>query len=567
LKEITVIRNARLPEIGDLIDNGKYRIDSKIGEGAMGVVYGATHAILGNRVAIKWLQPKLSADETAVKRFLYEAKIAAKIEHPNVVRPIDISTQTDAPYIVMELLDGESLNDYLKDKRLSVEKASRIFVPVLRGVAAAHAKGIIHRDLKLSNIFLAKGAEGRTPKVLDFGIAKLVDSDSSHATLTEEGSTLGTILYMSPEQLKDPTNVTVQTDVYALGVILYRMLTGKMPYEGNILDLALRIHQGEAIPMTQWVDDIPADLDRVVMRAIANKRQERYPDVASFARALVPFFPGEQLSVFEQNRISDVDPLTIDEGRQVFEQPDLAVSDRSVQPRSTLPRGERALRTSLKPVADTKEHIGIDDNAIAVPVGEPPTTTVDEPSTFKPINIQPKRSAPINRRLLFGLGASAVAIGAVIAVVSTKTSPRVNSSVPRVPEASPAPVAPKPHRVVTSSGEPGNDIKTRRDGAVEASGVGDRDWPNPDRSQDKEPSATSEKRAENVTPVQPITAPSTKTVAKNPGRKRQRDDLKRNRVGQKTLEQLVLDGVGKNEENGKQKRSTNSLEESIFNPK
>ena len=278
---------SHLPDIGDLIDRGKYRIDRRIGEGGMGVVFAATHLQLGKPRAIKWLLPEFSQDALAVQRFLAEAHIAAKIEHPNVVSPIDVSQDDGAPFIVMELLDGETLEPQLAGRSLALAEAARILLPVLDGVAAAHDRSVVHRDIKPGNVFLARSAAGSTtPKVLDFGIAKIMDSSRSLAALTENGELLGTIQYMSPEQLEDPSRVGRQTDVYALGVLLYRMLAGRLPYTGNLLDIALRIREGNATPLRAVVPDLPAAIDAIVQRAIAPSLAQRYTDVRSFAAAI-----------------------------------------------------------------------------------------------------------------------------------------------------------------------------------------------------------------------------------------------------------------------------------------
>jgi serine/threonine protein kinase len=292
-RDYTMPSEPQLPRVGDVIDRGKYRIDALIGEGGMGAVFAATHMQMGGkRRAIKWLLPKLARDENAVRRFLAEANIAARIDHPNVVSPIDVSVDSAAPYIVMELLEGETLGQYLGDRRLPLDKAGSIFMPILQGVAAAHDQNIVHRDLKPGNIFLARwSGAGLVPKVLDFGIAKVLDARQTFGTLTDHGVLLGTIHYMSPEQLRNASDVSPQTDVYALAVILYRMLSANLPYEGNLLDLALRIREGRPTPLSSHVQALPAGLEDVLMRALSASLERRYRDVRSFAQALSPYFP------------------------------------------------------------------------------------------------------------------------------------------------------------------------------------------------------------------------------------------------------------------------------------
>ncbi len=399
----------QLPQVGDLVDNGKYRIDRKIGEGAMGAVYAATHTVLGNRVAIKWLMPHLASHEVAVKRFLTEAQVAARIEHPNVVRPIDISTETGAPYIVMEFLEGQSLSDYLGEGRLPLEQTGRVMGPVLRGVYAAHQKGVVHRDLKPANIFLAETPEGWTPKVLDFGIAKVTEG-RGQGTLTQEGSTMGTLLYMSPEQLQDARNVTVQTDVYALGVILYEVLTGQMPYEGSILELAIKIHEGNPTPMTEHVEELPAELDAVVKRAISSSLETRYQDVASLAKALAPFFPDQQLDWEASNDhpVGGLDSPIKDEA---------GPGSPGASPPGDSPAGggDPAEETYAVPggAPEARTDAAADAAAVTSAAG-PQAKAAAESSTLQPVNV-PMRRTISSRAPLLGLAAILLG-GALVAV-------------------------------------------------------------------------------------------------------------------------------------------------------
>lgn len=281
---------SELPRKGDIVAGGKYRIDRLVGQGGMGVVFVGIHTTLGTQVAIKWMLPKFSSDRTAVQRFLREATIAAKIRHPNVVQPIDVSDDPSKPFIIMELLEGQSLAKFVGEGRLSPMEIGRIFIPILEAVSAAHQHKVIHRDLKLDNVFLSDaGSGGIIPKVLDFGIAKLADKGTV-ATITQDHSVLGTVQYMSPEQILHPSDVTEQTDVYALGVILYRLLTGTFPHQAeNILDLALRIRDTDPIPLSKHLSNVPPGLESALARALSKSTTQRFPDVMSFREAVVPF--------------------------------------------------------------------------------------------------------------------------------------------------------------------------------------------------------------------------------------------------------------------------------------
>src|SRR3569623_1764187 len=207
---------------------GRYQIVRLIGEGGMGSVYEAVHTGLKKRFAIKTLLASLAEVEEARLRFLREGEAAATINHPNVVAVTDVGTEGGVPYLVMEYLEGQTLGDLLVARRaLGIEEAVGLLLPVISAVAAGHDAGVIHRDLKPQNIFLACGRFGElTPKVLDFGVSKFTREDRSVA-ITQTMSVLGTAPYMSPEQARGAKRVEFASDQYALGLILYEMLTGQ----------------------------------------------------------------------------------------------------------------------------------------------------------------------------------------------------------------------------------------------------------------------------------------------------------------------------------------------------
>ena len=216
----------------------KYRIDRIVGRGGMGVVFSATHLWTGRPVAVKLLLPGLADDAGLVKRFLREARAAAGLRHPNVVDVLDMGSEPDGTvYLVLEMLVGESLDAVLeRHGRLTLRELAAWVVPVCDAVGAAHGQGIVHRDLKPENIFLHRPAEGVTlPKLLDFGIAKVLGTGTSKQTAV--GSVIGTLHYMSPEQAEGRADVGPRSDVWALGVVLYECLTGRMPFDGSNLSL------------------------------------------------------------------------------------------------------------------------------------------------------------------------------------------------------------------------------------------------------------------------------------------------------------------------------------------
>jgi eukaryotic-like serine/threonine-protein kinase len=280
-----------MPERGDLI-NGRYQLLEPLGEGAMGIVYAAVHIDTEKRLAIKWLSPALGSNQASIERFKLEAKATGRIHHPNVVAVYDCGEHDGQLYIVMELLEGQTLRSRLQqapDGRLRCDEALSVMFPVLRGVAAAHDAGVLHRDLKPENVFLAASPDGMEPipKVLDFGLAKLHTDVSKLMQLSMPGSLLGTFQYMAPEQLRPVGDLDARVDVYALGAMLYELLSGQPPHRAdNPVDLVLQIHAAEPQPLSARLPDVSPQLDQVLARALSRDRAARYENVAAFAVAL-----------------------------------------------------------------------------------------------------------------------------------------------------------------------------------------------------------------------------------------------------------------------------------------
>ena len=260
-----------------LVLEDKYRIDEKVGEGGMGKVYRGTHILMDHTVALKILHPHLSSDQIAVERFRREARAAASIRHPNAVAVTDFGVNKDAglSYLVMEFLEGTELRDAIKKKGpLDFEEAFIITQQICLALQAAHAKGIVHRDLKPDNIWLLK-SDDQYPrvKVLDFGIAKLMANNVSD--LTQQGVIVGTPYYMSPEQCVGD-ELDARSDIYSLGVIIYEVLTGRVPFRASTpMGVALK-HANEApVPPHELRADIPPSIENVVLRALRKHREER----------------------------------------------------------------------------------------------------------------------------------------------------------------------------------------------------------------------------------------------------------------------------------------------------
>jgi serine/threonine-protein kinase len=269
---------------------GRYRLIRPLGTGGMGTVFEAEHVDLGKRVAVKMLHPPLAADADVRARFLREGQAAARIRHPNVVDVYDVGIDAEQPYLVMELLDGESLGAaYAREAPLPAERLADLVVPVVAGLTAAHALGVVHRDLKPQNVFLANAPGGIIPKVVDFGISKLVDAETAQS-LTGTSALLGTPYYMSPEQATNAKAIHASSDQYSLGVILYEGVTGRRPYQADTLYALLNaIVRGVYPPVSSLVRGVPRELEQCVARAMAKDPQDRFPNVRELGLELMRF--------------------------------------------------------------------------------------------------------------------------------------------------------------------------------------------------------------------------------------------------------------------------------------
>jgi len=280
-----------LPEAGDVIAD-KYVVEHVLGRGGMGTVYSVTHRLTGKRLALKCLLPLYVNNPNIVERFLREARAAGRIQHRHVIDVFDVGRDADVLYIVMSLLQGMPLAELLHDEHLTLDEALVILVRAMEGVAAAHDHGIVHRDLKPGNIFVCLGVSGRLddPRVLDFGISKL--DDELNSPLTRSGVAVGTPYYMALEQLTGERDLDHRVDVYALGVILYEAMVGRLPHTAeNVAALAIRLMHTPPTHLGSLRADLPPGLADVVMRALARDREARYPSVRALIDAILPFVP------------------------------------------------------------------------------------------------------------------------------------------------------------------------------------------------------------------------------------------------------------------------------------
>ena len=279
---------------GEIVD-GKYRIEDVVGEGGMGAVYSAINEDTGKRVAVKAVLADVANSPQAEARLRREARTVGKVNHPNVVDVYDVGEHDGVPFLVMELLSGQPLEDVVAKGPLPPADAIRLLIPAMRGIAAAHSAGVIHRDLKPDNIFLCTSPQGRLRevKVLDFGISKTYDQTLDGPTnLTRSGTIMGTPRYMSPEQLANEP-VDVRTDVYSLGVILFEAISGFLPFEGDTFAvMASNKLVGKVRSLRDYSPQAPVELEACILKAIARDPEQRYRDVPAFARALEPFASG-----------------------------------------------------------------------------------------------------------------------------------------------------------------------------------------------------------------------------------------------------------------------------------
>ncbi len=275
-----------------LVIASRYRLEAMIGEGGMARVWRAKDLTLARAVAVKFLFLREDRDRrTMLDRFLREARIAAAVRHPNVVDLLDFGTTEDGrPFMVMELLEGESLEDRLqRQPTLTLNELVAIASGTLEGLAAVHRAGIIHRDLKPDNVFLLdEGGEVR-PKLLDFGVSRDTDPTSGRrsALTTNDGYLVGTPEYMSPEQARGLKDIDWRTDIYSVGVVLYEAMTGRLPYQSDAVgDLIIDIVAAGAPPVVSLRPEVGEELSEVVARAMRSDREERFQSAREMRDAL-----------------------------------------------------------------------------------------------------------------------------------------------------------------------------------------------------------------------------------------------------------------------------------------
>ncbi len=437
---------------------GRYVIGPRIGRGGMGMVYEATHLGLGKKVAIKVLLPEAARNAEGRARFVREGETAARLRHPHVVDISDVGVHDGLPFIVMELLEGEDLATLLRrEGALPLDHLVGLMLPVLDGVAAAHAAGVIHRDLKPENIFLARTRlAAREPKILDFGISKLTDLGALRG-LTETNTLMGTAHYVSPEQAQNSKDVDARTDQYSLGVMLYECATGQQPFalvrqEDSLYKLLQAIVQGDFAPPRALYPSLPEGFEDIVLRAMATRRRDRFPSVQALAHALLPYATPAARLTWEPlvtPAVSVAEPLAA-----VLPSPDPAppivpsvqdtfagvgprIPTLSESPTAVSPRTQPDLPTVLAHEAPRADTFG---------------------TTVRPVHEEMlPRASNHGRWMLFAAAVVPLALGSAVAIMLYKSPPPVVATLPRsdtTMEPPPAPLSPVPAPVHASPSLP-----------------------------------------------------------------------------------------------------------------
>jgi tRNA A-37 threonylcarbamoyl transferase component Bud32 len=288
---------------GDILA-GKYRVDRVLGVGGMGVVVQATHMQLDERVALKFMLPAAMENAEVAGRFLREARLAVKLKSEHVAKVMDVGTlESGSPYIVMEYLEGTDLNQLVeKHGPLPFADVAEYVIQACDAVAEAHSMGIVHRDLKPANLFLTRRPDGAPlVKVLDFGISKANPLSEAGGGMTKTSTMMGSPYFMSPEQMRSAKDVDARSDVWSVGVILYQLLTARLPFESDTLGgIMARVLQDDPAQLTVHRPDVPHSFQAVVARCIQRDRNLRAQSVAEVAMMLAPYAPTRARPIAER---------------------------------------------------------------------------------------------------------------------------------------------------------------------------------------------------------------------------------------------------------------------------
>ncbi len=429
---------------GDLV-SGKYRIVRLIGDGGMGVVYEARHEVLGHGVALKFLHSDLAKRPGLTQRFMQEARVSATIQSSHVTHVTDVDTAQDgSPYLVMELLAGQALQSMLdRQGKLVPDQAIDFALQILAGLEAAHAIGVVHRDMKPDNVFVTPSGGGPLLKLIDFGIAKLRASSEYSKGLTRAGVVMGTPEYMAPEQLVSAHTTDHRADIYSLGVMLFEMLSGLRPADGDDAEIIIAaVDAGRVRNLRELVQGLPEGLVQLVERATAPSRDARFDDVSQMRLQLAQF--AGQLS--HAGRLAaSAEPLPLmptPAASAVVSLPPPAVASGTKVPK-TLPPDDGpplsvsqlgAARTSLsdsEPPLSQMARPGMPGTELGAPAfGSPAAYTAQQ---YSPSASRPRRRSGL---LVFALVVAVLGGGGAVGYAAYRAADHGRDPIPPLPDTS-----------------------------------------------------------------------------------------------------------------------------------
>jgi serine/threonine-protein kinase len=448
------------PQAGVVVAS-KYTLERPLASGGMGSVWIARHRDLKHRVAVKFMAPALVASADARARFEREATVAAQLNSQHVVHALDYGLEDDTPYMVMELLHGESLWDRIsREGQLPVPVAARLVIQICRALRTAHEAGLVHRDLKPGNIFLALKDDEEVVKILDFGIVKARGFGEAQAE-TKSDMLMGSVHYMSPEQIRSSRDVDPRSDLWSLGVILFRMLTGGLPFPGNVAgDVLVRVCTDPIPPLSKVAPDLPAWLEGFFARALARNPDERFQSAQELASAFsasalgTPSLPPS--STKPQPEVAA--PLSPESGAGGAEQlANETVTQRMPWPAEPLPKTPTARLTAadiptlaVVPLPETETAQSV------VRESEAEAPRAAEPATFAGERV------PVHSRWPLWAAALGIALAGILVMVLRSSAPRRDSAKPAAatvttsaPTAAPAERAEEREEPPTASSLPG----------------------------------------------------------------------------------------------------------------
>ncbi|HEX8650616.1 MAG TPA: protein kinase [Pyrinomonadaceae bacterium] len=398
----------------------KYRIEERINEGGMGTVYRGTHILMDKTVAIKVLHPALAADDKIVARFSREARAASRISHPHALNVTDFGeSENGVVFLVMEYLRGRTLKEVVQsDAPMPLPRVVEIMRQVSAALEAAHSEGVVHRDLKSDNIMLVEAGDNTDwAKVLDFGIAKIQEPVGQDPALTAPNLIIGTPQYMSPEQCSQASEIDSRSDIYSLGVILYEMLVGHVPFTGESPTAIMMKHLQDAPPsVLEERQDLPAEVGRVVARALAKRPEDRFQTASELAQGLALAAEGSAASAAASATVANAPER--DTNRIVV------TTGSNEAPRSTADQSYDE-STLVRPPREERESGGYETQAMGAQTPPPP-------DSFNPWRI-----------VVPALVGLLVVFGVIYALTRNPAQPASNQNTPLVIDPSGQPVQPQ----------------------------------------------------------------------------------------------------------------------------